>query len=132
MLIRSSKLACKNAYGIRTLDSNLEFSSLSPYHLIIMHSHAISALIHALTHISMHKQHLSNRIELREALTNLWNLAKLPKPEFPSQNQAFLAFLPSFFFFLSLVSFLFFSDFCLLFWPLELAEIPLKKGQELV
>ena len=104
----SSKLACKNSYEIRTLNSFLKFSSLTPYHLIIMHSHAILALIHILTHHIMHKYHLNNNIKLRRTLTNPWNLAKLIKSEFSSQNQAFLAYLSSFFFLLFLVFLLIF------------------------
>ena len=86
MATMSPKLACKNIYETETLDRKLELWSLSLYDFIIMLSHAISTLIHALTHISMQNWHLGERIDLIEAFTNLRNLEILAKSEFPAQN----------------------------------------------
>ena len=78
----------------------------------------------------MYKYHLGNNIKLGEAITNLWKLKFPPKSEFPTQESSFHAFLPSFFSFLSLVSCLFFYDFCALSWLSIVHENQLLMAEE--
>ena len=65
--------------GSETLESLLEFSCLSHNHFINMLNHANSAIIHAITYISMHIEYLGDHKWLKGALTTLCSLAIFPK-----------------------------------------------------
>ena len=127
MATRSSKLACKNIYETETLDKKLELWSLSLYDFIIMLSHAISTLIHALTHISMHMWQLGKRIRLIEASTNLRNMKILKKQnsQLETKHSCLSFFLLSSFFlsFLSCFWSELFSSLLALSWPKSLFKI---------
>ena len=60
----------KTTMRFETLNSLLEFSCLSLYHLINMLNHFITVLIHALTYISMHIWYLGNHKRLKETLVS--------------------------------------------------------------